>query len=113
MTVARPTASAGRIVVLVMNAGSVPVLSPFFAKCEGVLLLDPAEPSPEFYPRDRTGVKSICDIITELKPEYVICGYVGEAEKRRLRASGIDVRLGSCSCSVEELATRVRKLPEA
>lgn len=106
-------AAASRIAVLVMNVGSVPVLSPFFDKCEGVLLLDAVDRSTEFHLRDPTDEKSTCDILVELKPDYVICGYVGEAEKRRLKACGIDVRLGSCTCPVDELAKGVRTLPEA
>lgn len=112
-TVAGPAAAAGRIALLVMNAHSVPVLSPFFNKCEGVLLVDTIGRSTEFHPRDRTGVRSVRDLLVQLKPKYLICGYVGEEEKRALQACGIDVRLGSCNCTVDELATRVHTLPEA
>ena len=111
--VAGPAAVVGRIAVLVMNAGSVPVLSPFFDKCEGVLVLDPAHPSTEFHPRDRTGKQSTCDLLVQLRPDYIICGYVGEAEKRRFNGCGIDVRLGSCTRPIGELAMEVRTLPEA
>jgi len=36
-----------------------------------------------------------------------------EVEKTRLRESGIDVRLGSCSCSIDELFVRFHDLPRA
>lgn len=75
--------------------------------------MDATGRSTEFHPRDSTGVTTVCDLLLQLKPEYLICGYVGESEKLSLRASGIDIRLGSCNCAVDELAARVQALPEA
>lgn len=99
--------------MLVMNLGATSLLCPFFAKCDGVLLLDAARGSTEFHPRDRSGTKSMCDLLLELKPGQVICGFIGEYENQRLRAAGIDVRLGSCNCPVDELITSFSTLPEA
>jgi len=43
----------------------------------------------------------------------LVCGFIGEPEIRRLRAAGIDVRLGSGRCSVEELVASFCTLPKA
>jgi hypothetical protein len=96
-----------------MNSGSVSLLCPFFGKCDGVLLIDAADDSRDFYPGDRAGAKSMCDLILEIKPAQCICGFIDEPEKEKLRAAGIDVRLGSCNCSVNELVASFSSLPKA
>jgi hypothetical protein len=106
-------ASVPATAILVMNARSGPMLCPFFQKCDGVLLIDGAEKSAEFHERDRSGVKPLCDLIVELKPGALVCSFIGEAEKQKLRQAGIDVRLGSCSCSIEELLAEFDRLPQA
>ena len=107
------SAVAGRTAVLVMNSESISLLSPFFGRCDGILLINVADCSKEFHPRDRSGAKSICDLLLELKPSRIICAYIAEPERQRLRAAGIDVRLGSCSCPVDELVTSFSTLPPA
>lgn len=99
--------------MLVMNSGSTSLLCPFFGKCDGVLLINAVDGSTGFHPRDRSGAKSMCDLLLELKPAQIICGFIGEPDKQRLRAAGVDVRLGSCSCPVDELVTSFSTLPEA
>ncbi|MDF2117842.1 NifB/NifX family molybdenum-iron cluster-binding protein [Roseiarcaceae bacterium H3SJ34-1] len=96
-----------------MNAGSTPLLCPFFGKCDGVLLVNAADGSKEFHPRDRSGAKSMCDLLLELKPGQVICGFIGKPEKQKLSAAGIDVRVGSCSCPIDELVASFSGLPMA
>lgn len=103
----------GRTAVLVMNSGSTVLLSPFFDRCDGVLLHDARDGSQEFRPQSQSGGKSMCDFLLGLNPARVICGFIGEPEKLRLRAAGIDVRLGSCSCSVDELLVLFPNLPAA
>lgn len=98
---------------MVLNAGSTPLLCPFFGKCDGVLLINSADGSEEFHPRDRSGAKLLCELILELKPKQLICGFIGEPEKQKLHAAGIDVRLGSCSCPVDELVASFSNLPKA
>ena len=105
--------AAAGTAVLVMNSGSMPLLCPFFGKCDGVLLIDAADDSRKFYPGDRASAKSMCDLILEIKPAQIICGFIDDAEKEKLRASGIDVRLGSCNCSVNELVASFSSLPKA
>lgn len=99
--------------ILVIKTRSGPVLCPFFGKCDGVLLIDHAGKSINFHDRDRSGAKSLCDLILELKPAGLVCGFIGEAEKQRLREAGIDARLGSCSCSIDELFADFQNLPRA
>jgi hypothetical protein len=106
-------AAAGRTAVLVMNSGSTPLLCPFFSKCDGVLLHETADGSNTFHPRDQSGAKSMCELILELKPRQLICGFIIEPDIEKLRSAGIDVRLGSCNCPVDELVTSFSTLPEA
>lgn len=101
-----------RTAVLVMNSGATALLCPFFDKCDGVLL-NGEDGSQEFHPRDRSGTQSIGDLLLALKPARVICGFISESEKHRLCAAGIDVRLGSCSCAVDELVASFPSLPAA
>jgi hypothetical protein len=105
--------SAGRIAVLVMTSGSMSLLCPFFSKFDGVLLHNAADGSREFHPRDPSGARSMCDLILELKPDQMICGFIAATETQRLRGAGIDVRLGSCSCAIDELLASISTLPRA
>ncbi len=98
---------------MVMNAGSTSLLCPFFVKCDGVLLINSADGSREFHPRDRSGAKSISDLLLELKARQLVCGFIDEPAKKKLRAAGVDVRLGSCSYPVDELVASFSKLPKA
>jgi hypothetical protein len=106
-------ASAPIIAMLVINSRSGPVLCPFFSKCDGVLLVDQTGKPTEFHRCDRSDAKSLCDLILALNPDTVVCGFIGEAEKQRLRRAGIDVRLGSCSRSIDELFAGFYALPPA
>lgn len=105
--------AAGRIAVVVMYAGSTPLLCPFFSKCDGILLVDSANRSTEFFPGQRSDAKSMCDLILKLRPTRIICGFIDDPEAERLRAAGIDVRLGACTASVENLVASFSTLPKA
>ena len=101
------------IAILVINARSEPVLCPFFRKCDGVLLVDRSGRQTQLHKPDISGDESVCDLVLRLKPDGLICGFVGDAEKERLNAAGIDVRLGSCSCPIDELYAEFDNLPPA
>lgn len=102
-----------RIAIVVMDSASGPALCPFFNKCDGVLLVDGPNISREFHPNIGKTSEATCDLILGLRPDRVICGFIGAEEKRRLSGAGIDVRLGSCACPIEELAACCCSLPEA
>jgi hypothetical protein len=104
---------AASTAMLVMNSSSGPLPCPFFAKCDGVLLIHEPNKSTEFHRHTRANAKSLCDLILALNPCTLICGFIGEAEKQRLRRAGIDVRLGSCSYSIDELLAGRHNLPQA
>ena len=107
------SSAATRTAVLVMNSEFTSLLCPFFHKCDCVLLINSADGSQEFHRHDQLGEKSLCELIVDLKPQHCICGYIDEPEKQKLRAAGIDVRIGSCSCPVDELITSFHTLPRA
>lgn len=105
--------AASRTAVTVMDSGSGPALCPFFGKCDGILLLDTDTGTKEFLRNPPRTPESLCDLILAAKPGRLVCGFVAEPEKRRLRAAGIDVRLGSCTCSPDHLAAGFCDLAEA
>lgn len=111
MTASADVKTTPKTAMLVINSRLGPVLCPFFAKCDGVLLVDERGRSTEFHQHNRSDAKSLCDLILALRPRALVCGFIGEAEKRRLGSAGIDVRLGSCSCSIDELVAGFRDLP--
>lgn len=99
--------------VLVLNARPSPVLSPFFGKCDGMLVVEPDGQGTTFYPRDRDDPLSLWNLILAVKPTRLICGFVPPEDRAKLREAGIDVRLGSCATAVEELVACFCDLPEA
>jgi len=104
-------AAGVRTAVLVVDTAGAPVLCPYFTKCDGVLLIDAADGSREFHFHDRTDPKSLNNLILALKPQRLVCGFIGEQEKRTFCAAGIDVRLGSCACPVDQLVADFTSLP--
>lgn len=90
------------------------MLSPFFAKCDGVLLIDPDDArNSEFRANsERTG-QSTCQLVLATGITKLICGFIDEADRNRLSAFGVDVRLGSCSRPVPMLAREFEILPKA
>ena len=113
MSVSGDIPATATTAMLVINSRSGPVLCPFFAKCNGVLLINPTDGSAEFHRHDRLDAKSLCDLILALSPRALVCGFIGETEKQRLHIAGIDIRLGSCSCSIDELVAGLHNLPVA
>lgn len=102
-----------RIAILVMDSDDGPLLCPFFGKCDGFLFLDGLAPTTEFHCNKQRTAGDLCDRIVISGANAVVCGFIGEAERRKLRAAGIDVRLGSCACSVDDLAAGFANLPLA
>ena len=101
------------VALLVSRSRQKTILSPFFAKCDGLLLIDPVAPAREFRPnRERTS-QSTCDLILASGATRLVCGFIAGAEQERLAASGIDVRVGSCARSVASLVREFDALPFA
>lgn len=102
-----------RIAMTVMRIGHEWAICPFFGKCDGVLVLEPGQTSPEFHRNERRTPPSLCDLIIATRPQGLVCGYVGEPEKDKLREAGIDVRLGSCLDSLDQIVACFCDLPHA
>lgn len=98
--------------ITVMKNGADYVLCPFFGKCDGILVVEPSKASAEFMPNTNGNPESLSNLIIESRAKRLICGYLPNAERKRLCTSGIDVRLGSCACEVDELVMEFDNLPE-
>lgn len=101
-----------RTAVLVMNTGHGPTLCPLFAKCDGVLLIEP-DGSRSYCRNSEATAQCLSELVLNTQCGRLVCGFIGSAEKEVLRNAGIDVRLGSCACSVDELVGAFSVLPKA
>lgn len=102
-----------RIAVTVMDFGSGPAPCPFFGKCYGIVVLDSMTGTREVRSNPSRTPESLCDLILASEVDGLVCGFIAEPEFLRLRAAGIDVRLGSGRRSVEELSECFCHLPHA
>lgn len=102
-----------RIAVTVMDFGSGPGPCPFFGKCDGIMVVDTETGARWLRTNPPRTPWSLCDLILASGVDGVICGFIAEGEIDRLRTAGIDVRLGSCQCSIETLVARFCDLPQA
>lgn len=90
-----------------------PILCPFFACCDGVVVFS-ADGAIETFPAGQAyGARAIYDVIAESGVERLICGFIAEPCRDLLRARGIDIRLGSCREAIATLAARFDTLPTA
>lgn len=101
------------IALLVMLMDGEMMLCPFFAKCDGVLVIEPESGRCEFLAKTQRTTGAMCELILHTAARRLILGFVPGAAARRLRAAGIDIRLGSCACAVEQLAACFDDLPAA
>ena len=108
-----PSRMPHRIALVVMLVDGEMTLCPFFAKCDGVVIVDPDGEQSPFLARTQRTTEAMCDLILRSGVRRLILGFVPGPTARRLRAAGIDIRLGSCACSVEELAACLEHLPTA
>ncbi len=100
-----------RTALLVMKSDGEATLCPFFGKCDGLLLIDPDTDSQEFHAnRDHTA-ETMCDVVLRSGVHRLVLGFIPGPMARKLRAAGVDVRLGSCVCAVEDLAACFDVLP--
>lgn len=99
-----------------MLASGIPgreMLCPFFAKCDGLLIVDLDSDIQTFYANAARTQQSTCDLILTSGVTRVICGFIAEPERKKLSEAGIDVRVASCQRSVEELVAGFDRLPRA
>lgn len=108
-----PAAASIRTAISVMRTEGGPMLCPFFGKCDGVLVIEHPAGRVEFHGNPRRTSEALCDLVLASGASRLICGFVGERERQRLRAAGVDVRLGSCACPVDMLTAAFLDLPEA
>jgi predicted Fe-Mo cluster-binding NifX family protein len=98
--------------VLVMNGDQGPTLCPLFAKCDGVLLIE-RDGSTSFHPNTQGTARALSDLVQSMGPHRLLCSFIGPAEKKILRAAGIDIRVGSCAYTIDELVADFSTLPKA
>jgi hypothetical protein len=94
-----------------MNADGETALCPFFGKCDGLLIIDPDRGGREFHPNTQQTADTMCDVILKAGVLQLVLGFIPRPAAKRLRAAGVDIRLGSCTCAVEELAACFNALP--
>lgn len=102
-----------RIAITVMDSASGLALCPFFGRCDGILLLVADTETTEFLRNPPRTADSLCELLLTTRPDGLVCGFIGEPEKQKLQAAGIDVRIGSCACPPRQLAATFRDLPHA
>lgn len=103
----------GPTAVTVMRNGDAYELCPFFGKCDGLLVVAPVGAPVEFVANQTRNAKELADLVLGAKAVRLICGFVPEGERRRLCEAGVDIRLGSCACGVDELIIEFANLPQA
>ena len=100
-----------RTAFTVWNTTAGPVLSPFFARCQFVLIVDPPGAEQEWIRNFEGSSKLVCAWIIAARVGRVICGFVDEAAFAVLRAAGVDVRVGPCDVPVRDLVGVLDALP--
>lgn len=99
--------------LLVMHLNEEPVLCPFFGKCEGVLVVDPHSGCQSFYANTERTPDAACALVLKTGARRLISGFINDLAAEKLRGAGIDVRLGSCGCSISDLVACFPDLPRA
>ncbi|MAC58387.1 MAG: hypothetical protein CMH85_08935 [Novosphingobium sp.] len=103
----------GITAVTVMRSGADYMLCPFFGKCDGLLTVSTGTIAVRFIPNPLRSAERLSDLIIDAGVSRVICGFVPASEQQRLEAAGVDVRLGSCTCGVDQLIVDFADLPKA
>lgn len=108
-----PHENSRRTALLVMYLNEELALCPFFGKCDGLLIIDSNTNSREFHKISQHTTDAVCDLILKAGVGRLVCGFVAGSEKQKLRAAGVDLRLGSCACAIEDLVAQFSDLPRA
>lgn len=72
------------------------ILSPFFSKSEGVVVVDLTTNKRRFYSNPNRTAEATRDLILATGAKKLVCGYIGLGDHDALAAAGIDIRIGSC-----------------
>ena len=100
------------VAVLVARTRRRTMLSPFFAKCDGILLVDPVTRCRDYMPNaDRTS-EATCAMIAISSATRLVCGFIADADRDR-SAMRSRWRIGSCSCPVDDLVCGFEALPHS
>lgn len=87
------------------------MLSPFFAKSDGLLLIDLNTRARMFQANVERTAQTVGDLVLKSGVTRLICGFISEPERQRLTVAGVDVRIGSCARTVRELVRSFDDLP--
>lgn len=101
------------IALVVARGQRKAILSPFFAKCDGLLIIDPDAPGREFRANTERTSAFMCELILASGVTKLVCGFIPEPDRSRLSACGVEIRIGSCARSVEALIREFDALPVA
>lgn len=101
------------IAVLVARTRWTTVLSPFFAKSDGLLVVDPCSHARAFRRSPERTSGAICELILASGPDRLVCGFIAGPDRDALCARGMDIRIGSCACSIDALVRDFDRLPSA
>ncbi|MDE2135687.1 MAG: hypothetical protein KGJ49_13955 [Alphaproteobacteria bacterium] len=85
-------------------------MSPFFAKSDGVLLVDPGK-TPVYVANDIHDLETLCRLVRDADARRLICGFIPHDACASLQSAGVDVRFGSCAVSIECLLAGFAALP--
>jgi hypothetical protein len=101
------------IAVLVARPRKKAILSPFFAKSDGLLVVDPGTHSHQFQRNPERTTEATCKLILASGTTRLVCGFIGKSDRDHLSAHGVDIRIGSCARSVDALVREFENLPAA
>lgn len=101
------------IAVLVARIRRRAVLSPFFAKSDGLLVIDPGTHAREFRRNPDRTTEATRELILASGADRLVCGFIAKPDRDTLSARGIDIRVGSCTRSIDALVRDFENLPSA
>lgn len=101
------------IAVLVARTRGKSVLSPFFAKADGLLLINPSSQATEFRRNSNRTTEATIELILASGIARLVCGFIAKPDLDALSARGIDIRIGSCARSIDALVHDFQNLPSA
>ncbi|MGE0748631.1 MAG: hypothetical protein AB7K86_25440 [Rhodospirillales bacterium] len=102
-----------RTAMTVRISPSGPMLSPFFAKCQFVLFLDPDGVAQEWIRNYERQSAILAAWILGEGVRRLVCGFIDPVAAAALLGAGLDVRIGPCDLPVREVLQLFEALPRA